>query len=658
MKYIVAYLLTALALKAQVGVLQYVNPGVPGVSQGEQLYISMLMINANTLAVSNALKNFETNASSLSNLIYSSSTSLSNVLLRGWYTNYTIHRPTDSITTISNRLRSNSTNWIHYFEAGNYPVVTTYGASSSTRDGTFVVKNARNFKIIGIGGVTFTVTNSMSPTGAVTSQFVQEPLFPGNVFMFEDFDGLELRDFNIVYQRTNYHGHCYGLPGDAIFYGGTNLLNYSFINLTIDGAPNQGIHAQTADYGTTRAWTNGLISNCRFIRIGSTNYNGGVGDVSNPTAVQDGTAVYVHKNTRVENCYFERNLRDIELEGTATNDLANTWHTIYTGFITRNKFVNYLDASLNLLTPSNICNVIISHNIFVHTNRASTGVTVASIKSNGKNLLITDNIFEGGAIACLTGIGSSTVAGDIIFQNNLSVSNLQVCSSSFSSSPGSLNLPSLHIENNKMLHTLNRSMYLDYLRNITVRNNYIYNGNLGNNSSVDLYIGLASATTVISNLVVTGNVFIKTNTYTRSAPIYINASLTNANIIFANNFCKDSAANTVSQDINDEVAPASTLTNRPTAPSQIYTNNVSENILNATLVLGSAGAASILVWERNFAAATTTLKKYGPYYNANAAEIWSPINIPLPPRAIFTISNETSIGAGPISVTNWAIIRR
>ena len=69
MRTILALLFSALALEAQVTDLRYSNPGVPGISTGDQLYTTTIRNNANTLAVSNVLKGVETNLASLTNII-------------------------------------------------------------------------------------------------------------------------------------------------------------------------------------------------------------------------------------------------------------------------------------------------------------------------------------------------------------------------------------------------------------------------------------------------------------------------------------------------------------------------------------------------------------------------------------------------------------
>lgn len=69
MRIILALLFSALALEAQVTDLRYSNPGVPGISTGDQLYTTTIRNNANTLAVSNVLKGVETNLASLTNII-------------------------------------------------------------------------------------------------------------------------------------------------------------------------------------------------------------------------------------------------------------------------------------------------------------------------------------------------------------------------------------------------------------------------------------------------------------------------------------------------------------------------------------------------------------------------------------------------------------
>lgn len=72
MRIILALLFSALALEAQVTDLRYSNPGVPGISTGDQLYTTTIRNNANTLAVSNVLKGVETNLASLTNIISAS----------------------------------------------------------------------------------------------------------------------------------------------------------------------------------------------------------------------------------------------------------------------------------------------------------------------------------------------------------------------------------------------------------------------------------------------------------------------------------------------------------------------------------------------------------------------------------------------------------
>jgi len=659
MKYLLFFLSCA-ALSAQpVTNLQFIRIGSPDGGGGNTFYEAFVKVNNNFLQLSNQARIAQTNQTDITNLIASTVTSTSNSLQRAWYTNYTVHRPTDSITTISNRLRANSSNWVHYFETGVYPCVSTYDNDNSARQGTFVVKNARNLKLQGIGTVTFLVTNSMSPTGAITCSNIQEPLFPGNIFVFEDFDTLEFRDINIVYQRTNYHGHCAGLSSDAIFIGGTNVIDYRFINVTIDGAPNQGIQSQTADYVRTRAWTNGLIDNCRFVRIGSTNFNGGVGGVSNPTQVKDGTAVYAHKNTRIQNCYFEQNLRDIELEGTATD---TSYPTFYTGFLSHNRHVNWRESAVILVTSTNINSVLIHDNIFEHTNTVYTSAISGfyAINTQGDNVVIHNNIIKGGVYGAYVGIGTATIPGNIIFRDNLCVSNVNAFACAYSSTPGTVRLPSIYIDNNVCVATGNRVFIVEYARNVFIRNNTSFDSNTQNTSSEDIRLGYAGATSVMTNIVITGNTFIKTNSNTRTAPIYFNACISNANIVYFDNTVRDNAANSVHQELNDEFAPLSTLTNRPTAASLMYTNNAAENTINAVAAIGATSAISVLVWERNFGNTSAfTTKKYGPYYNANAAEMWVPLNIPLPSRAVFTISNETSIGAsGIFTITNWAIVRK
>lgn len=69
MRIILALLFSALALEAQVTDLRYSNPGVPGISTGDQLYTKTIRDNANTLVLSNALKNVETSLASLTNVV-------------------------------------------------------------------------------------------------------------------------------------------------------------------------------------------------------------------------------------------------------------------------------------------------------------------------------------------------------------------------------------------------------------------------------------------------------------------------------------------------------------------------------------------------------------------------------------------------------------
>lgn len=69
MKLVFPLLFVALALKAQVTDLRYSNPGTPGVTVGDQLYTKTIRDNANILAISNKLRDIETNFVSTTNII-------------------------------------------------------------------------------------------------------------------------------------------------------------------------------------------------------------------------------------------------------------------------------------------------------------------------------------------------------------------------------------------------------------------------------------------------------------------------------------------------------------------------------------------------------------------------------------------------------------
>lgn len=72
MRIILALLFSALALEAQVTDLRYSNPGVPGISTGDQLYTKTIRDNANTLVLSNQFRTVFTNLNSLTNIIAAS----------------------------------------------------------------------------------------------------------------------------------------------------------------------------------------------------------------------------------------------------------------------------------------------------------------------------------------------------------------------------------------------------------------------------------------------------------------------------------------------------------------------------------------------------------------------------------------------------------
>jgi hypothetical protein len=164
MRIILALLFSALALEAQVTDLRYSNPGVPGISTGDQLYTKTIRDNANTAAVSNAFKIVETNLASLTNVVAASAVTNA--------TTYNVTLPAglhwqaqnDAITYARQVLRYSS-NTVNMFTNGQLAPLAT--ALSLVYDSTIGFSNIADIVLMHEGATVSSGTNLPTLRGRI-----------------------------------------------------------------------------------------------------------------------------------------------------------------------------------------------------------------------------------------------------------------------------------------------------------------------------------------------------------------------------------------------------------------------------------------------------------------------------------------------------------
>jgi len=522
---ILALIATTLGSFGQVTNLLLINPGVPGVTAGEQMYTATLKINQNTIALSNAINSVilssDTNSSNYaysvfvtgSNFTYNSFIINSNAALVSSNlaytlyvqgsnftrsvslgTNFFFYDATNSSLAISNNVCSRTVDVVHNFRSGIYPLSGIY--SSLVGDpytGAFPIRNATNFIVMGLGSVTFLITNCYGVPASAAPDTNQS----GTIFNIINFKHIKFENLTFMWTNTP-HSSTNGLVSTMINLQGTNCSDADFRFIKSYNNPHQGI-GTLAGYSKNFKRINAY--RCEFYDSGKTN--------DHTSLPYDGSDFYVYNNSTITECIFHGGVRMLEAEGVVgLIDAPFYGNTIISG----NTFSCPYDQAMAIGNNHIAGNVIITDNIFINTN-IITSSRPYGIWGILPRTTIANNHFQGFATALYFAPVASGTNETLQIVNNLWASNdTHVV---LYDNGGSFSMRDVNISGNTFKRGISGALWLKGAYNTKIENNTFVENN-GANGNIRVFATHASGSGIydMTNCVIRFNTFQNTNTGT------------------------------------------------------------------------------------------------------------------------------------------------